>query len=288
MKLSHAWLFSLLSLSGMALAAPAPLLKVIVASPTTPTNSYSSSCTLDATGQVIIEHTTTLFPSGPSLKSKEVRAASLSVKNIKTVIAEAAQGTITGTPIVGGVTHQYFAYQKQAGRTEEVFLLDKLAAIESGLVNDSPMVKPLVKFIDSVCGDLTTVLYQDFATKALFSEVVLATSGVKAAIDVCGQTQAGFGTPGSAEACDGKGDGNVVAALDYVAKIIAATPPADAKIASIAVAQADASHTSIVATAVSMNGLNGETYILNGTYNPAGFIIWTVDPASTCKTAGIC
>jgi|GEM_PF-1257934 len=283
MKLSHAGLFSLLALPGLAFAAPAPLLKVVVASPTLPSNSYSNSCTLDGNGQVIIEHTARLFPSGPSLKSKEVRAASLSVKAIKAVIAEAALGNITGTPSVGGYVHQYFAYQLD-GHPKRIFLLDKVGG---SLFNDSSVVEPLTKFIDSVCGDLTFVPYQETGM-AKFSEVILATGGVKAAIDVCGQTQAGFGVPGSTEACDGNGDSNVVAALDNVAKIIAATPPADAKIASVTVAQADASHTTITATAVNMNGLHGETYILNGTYYPTGFIIWTVDPASTCKAAGIC
>lgn len=285
MKLSHAWLFSLLPLSGMAFAAPAPLLKVVVASPTLPANSNSHSCTLDGNRQVIIEHTVNLSPSGPSLKSKEVRTANLNVKAIKTVIAEAAQGNITGTPIVGGYTHQYFAYQ-QDGRPKRIFLLDKVGG---GLFNDSPAVEPLTKFIDSVCGDLSFVANQD-SVRAKFSEVILDTAGIKAAIDVCAQTHAGFGAPGSVEACDGmpSGDSTVFAALDYVVKKIAATSPADAKTASVAITQADAFHTAIIATAVNTNGLNSETYIINGTYDPTGFIIWTVDPASTCKPAGIC
>lgn len=289
MKLKRAWLFSLFALSGTAFAAPAPLLKVVVASPTTPSNSYSNSCTLDANGQVIIEHTTTLFPSGPSLKSKEVRTASLSVKSIKAVIAEAAQGTITGTPIVGGYTHQYFAYQKQAGHTEEIFLLDRVGA---GLFNDAPVVEPLTKFIDSVCGDLSFVPYQETAI-AKFSEVILDMAGVKAAIEVCAQTHAGFGVPGSPEACDGSGTGdrNVLIAMENIWDKISKTPRKDAKTAAVHIIQndpTDPKHTTIIATAVNWNGLNGETYMLNGTYYPAGYIIWTVDPASTCKTAGIC
>jgi type IV pilus assembly protein PilA len=283
MKLSHAWLFSLLPLSGMAFAAPAPLLKVVVASPTLAANSNSNTCTLDDNGQVTIEHTVKLSPSGPNLKSKEIRTANVNANGIKTVIAVAAQGKITGTtPVVGSFKHQYFAFQN----SKKTFLLDKVG---DGLFNDSPAVKPLTDFIDSVCGDLSLVAYQDSA-KAKFSEVILATGGVKAAIDVCSQTHAGFGTPGSAEACDGmpSGDPGVFAALDYVNKMIAATPPADARTAFVTIAQSDATHLAITATAVNTNGLNSETYILNGTYYPSGYILWTVAPYSTCKVVGIC
>ena len=277
MKLSHAWLFLLLPLSGIALAAPAPLLKVVVASPTQAPNGNINSCTLDDNGQVTIEHTVKLSPSGPSLKSKEVRTASLNVKGIKTVIAVAAQGKITGTPpVVGSFKHQYFAFQN----SKKTFLLDKVG---DGLFNDSPAVKPLTDFIDSVCGDLSLVAYQDSA-RAKFSEVILATAGVKAAIEVCGQANGVF------DRCTGlpTDDPGVFAALDYVNKMIAATPPADARTAFVTISQSDATHLAITATAVNTNGLNSETYILNGTYYPSGYILWTVAPNSTCKVVGIC
>jgi len=152
LKLSYRCILPLLLLQGTALAAPAPLLKVIVTSAPTPTNSYTNGCTLDDRGQVIIEHKLWLFPSGPGLTSKEVRPASLSIKNIKAVIAEAALGNITGMDPLGGETYKYFAYQKQMGGSlKEIFLLNKNGL---GLSNDSPMVEPLSRFVDSICGDM--------------------------------------------------------------------------------------------------------------------------------------
>ncbi len=286
MKLSHVWPLFLLPLSGMALAAPDPLLRVVVASPALPANSNSNSCTVDGNGKVIVEHTVNLSTSGPSLKSREVRPATLSVAEIKSVIATAAQGTITGQATKGGYTHQYFAYQTQNSQTQKIFLLDKVGG---GLVNDSLAVTPLTQFIDSVCGDLSFVPYQDSA-KAKFSDVILDIAGVKTAIEVCGITNGGFGFPYSAGACDGTqtGDSNVYNALDYVAKKIAATPPHDARTASVTVLQSSPVSTTIAATAVTTNGLNGETYILQGTYYDSGFVIWNVDINSTCKVAGIC
>lgn len=289
MKLPHAWLFFLLPLSGIAFATPDPLLKVIVASPIMSANGNSNSCTLDGNGKVIIEHTVKLSQTGPSLKSKEVKNVNLSVNDIKSVIAQAAQGNISGKLLVGGYTHQYFAYQQQNGQTKKIFLSDRVG---DGLFNDSPAVEPLTKFIDSVCGDLSFVPYQDTA-KAKFSEVILDTFGIKAAIEVCVQVNGGnFGTPGSAAACDGttaSTDGGVFTALDQVTRKIAATPPSDAKTASVTINQSDSTHIAITATAVKSGGLTGETYILNGTYYyKGGFIIWTVGAASTCKAAGIC
>lgn len=282
MKLSHAWLFLLLPLSGTVLAAPEPLLKVVVASPTLATNGSMNTCTLDGSGQVLIENTVKSSLSGVSLKSKEAKTVTLNANGIKSVIALAAQGKISGTPpVVGGFEHQYFAFQN----AKKIFLLDK--AGNNGLFNDSPAVKPLTDFIDSVCGDLSLVAYQD-SGRGAFSKVILSTSAVKAAIDVCAQTQGGFGVPGTAGACDGtpSGDLGVFDALDVVAKQIAADP--DTKTASVTINLLSATQVAITATAVIGGGLLGETYALIGTYNPRGFVIWTLDVTSTCLVSGIC
>lgn len=286
MKLSHAWLFLFLPLSGIALAAPEPLLKVVVASPNMPLNGNSHSCTLYGNGRVIIDHTVKLFPSSPSLKSKEIRAVNINVNGIKTVIADAAQGNITSNPIAFYFTHQYFAYQQQDGQAKQIFLLDKVGG---QLVNDSPAVGPLTKFIDSVCGDLSLVVYRDLENRAKFSEVILETAGIKAAIDVCTPNNNGFGTVGSAGACDGtpSGDKGVFFALDEVNKQIASTP--GSKTASVAMTLFDNTHLAITATAADIDGLKGETYILNGTYDATkASITWITDVASTCKVADIC
>jgi type IV pilus assembly protein PilA len=256
-------------------------------------NSYTHSCTLNGNGQIIVEHTMTLFPTGPSLQSKEVRAAAFSVKEIQAVIAEAAQGNIAPKdkildipPFDVGFKHQYFAYQKQDGVWKRVFLINK---VDGGLVNDAPAVKPLVRFIDSVCGDLSSTVDKSYAARAKFSEVVLNTSAIKAAIDVCAMTNNGFGTAGSAAACDGtpSGDLGVFGALDQVRKQIAATPPFAAKTASVTITLVDAKHIVITATAVTSGGLNGETYVLRGAY-VAGMVKWAKDSTSTCIAASFC
>ncbi len=153
LKFSYYWILPLLFLHGTVFAAP--LLEVRTTSPSTPTNSYINSCILNDRGQVVIEHNVWLFPSGPNLASKEIRAANLSVKNIKSVIAQAEMGNVTGVDPIGGSTYKYFAYQKQAnGSLKEIFLLNKNG---QGSFNDSPVVEPLSRFIDSICGVLSPI-----------------------------------------------------------------------------------------------------------------------------------
>jgi hypothetical protein len=79
----------------------------------------------------------------------------------------------------------------------------------------------------------------------------------------------------------------VFAALDQVKKQIAATPPSIAKLASMTITLVDAKHIAIKATAVTSGGLNGETYVLRGTYG-AGIVKWAKDATSTCIAAGLC
>ena len=155
-KLSQRLLLSLVLSTSAVQAAPAtmPLLKIIARSPTTPTNSYLDSCTLNIKGQLLIEHSVYLFPSGPSLISKETRLIQLNTKDIKSVIDQAANGSVTGMDLIGGATYKYYAYQKQAdGSVKEVFLANQNGI---GRVNDSPSVEPLSRFIDRLCGTLVT------------------------------------------------------------------------------------------------------------------------------------
>lgn len=152
-KIAYACLLPLLVLSGSVLAAN-PLLQVRTASAAIPADGYSNNCTLYDNGQVVINHTVSLFHLPNTLSAKEVKTLKISTQDIKAVINEAAMGNITGNPLAGAVTYQYFAYQKQADKSQkEIFLLDKAPAVS--FVNDSAVVAPLVSFIDSVCGDIT-------------------------------------------------------------------------------------------------------------------------------------
>jgi len=117
--------------------------------------------------------------------------------------------------------------------------------------------------------------YQTYTQKAKFSEVILATAGVKAAVDVCAQTIGGA-TPLAAGACDadvsvlaavaqanGTGKGQYVGSVTYAADLITGV----AGSASFPLA---------------------ETYKLTGTFGN-GAIKWDSKTApGTCAAAGYC
>jgi hypothetical protein len=98
----------------------------------------------------VIEHGTNLWQSS-SFSAKEIKKVNVTAASLRPLINQAAKGTITGFPLIGGGTYQYFAYQKQTdGSLKQILLLDK----QGGQSNDSPMVAPLTRFIDRVCGEL--------------------------------------------------------------------------------------------------------------------------------------
>ncbi|NEX60008.1 pilin [Noviherbaspirillum galbum] len=102
--------------------------------------------------------------------------------------------------------------------------------------------------------------YQGYTKKAKFSEVVTATGGVKTAVELCVQDL------GAETGCTAGSNG----------------VPANISTAAGNVASLTTSAGVITATAVSANGLNGETYILTPSV-VAGKVNWTV--SGTCSTA---
>ena len=107
--------------------------------------------------------------------------------------------------------------------------------------------------------------YQDYTKRAKFSEVVIGTSGLKTAVEICAQDL------GKVAGCtDGQnGPGWAIASVG-----------ASGNIKSIATKDGV-----ITATAIVGNGLNGETYILTPNF-ASGKTTWT--KSGTCKTANIC
>ncbi len=102
--------------------------------------------------------------------------------------------------------------------------------------------------------------YQTYTLKAKFTEVVLSTSAVKTAVEICLQDQAGVVA-------------NCVAGSNGV--------PADITAASGNVATVKTDNTAtITATAISGNGLTGQTYILTPTFSN-GKVTWATT-AGTC------
>lgn len=107
--------------------------------------------------------------------------------------------------------------------------------------------------------------YNTYTSKSKFSEVILATSGVKIAAEVCAQTQGGM--------CNGTTDTDILAALAGAA--------GGANVSGVT-----ANATSVItATAVTGGGLGGETYIITPSYTN-GQVTWV--KSGTCAAAGYC
>lgn len=113
--------------------------------------------------------------------------------------------------------------------------------------------------------------YQTYTKKAKFSEVVQATQPYKLGVELCYQNNnndLANCKPGSSDV-----PADTKAAAGYVASVKTAS---------------DGSAV-ITATAISTNGLGGETYILTpaaAAANSANALAWTI--TGTCKTASIC
>ena len=103
--------------------------------------------------------------------------------------------------------------------------------------------------------------YQTYTKKAKFTEIVLATSGLKIAVEMCAQNL------GAVTGCTDTSNG------------IAAVAPSG-NIASVTTTDGK-----ITATAGSANGLNSETYTLTPTFLN-GKVTWV--SSGTCVTANIC
>lgn len=124
--------------------------------------------------------------------------------------------------------------------------------------------------------------YQTYTQKAKFSEVILSTAGVKAAIDTCAQTIGGD-TPLNDGFCDA--DPGVVAA---VAQATAAAYDANNNPRSYLTSVTFDDDT-IIATAGGPSFPNGETYTLKGAFNN-GAVSWNTDKSANtdCSSKGYC
>ncbi|MGZ3183366.1 MAG: pilin [Telluria sp.] len=108
--------------------------------------------------------------------------------------------------------------------------------------------------------------YQNYTKKAKFSEVVLATQAVKTAVELCAQDQ------NDKTVCDA-GTNGIPSNITSAAGNLASLSTTDGE---------------ITATAISSNGLSGETYILTPTVDGTGKVTWAVNSSSTCIAANLC
>ena len=140
----------------------------------------------------------------------------------------------------------------------------------------------IVVAIIGILAAIALPAYQTYTKKAKFSEVVMATSGVKTAVEICGQSDASTTTfnvncidTGTKSATNGVvsiAAGSGTGFLDSL-RIEAGATAAQVKIT----AQASSAATSF--------GTN-ETYILTGTIDSTGKVTWA--KSGTCTTAGYC
>jgi len=123
----------------------------------------------------------------------------------------------------------------------------------------------IVVAIIGILAAIALPAYQTYTKKAKFSEVILATASAKMGVELCAQDQNGLGncTAGSYDV------------------------PADIATASGNLASLTTKGGVITATAISANGLSGETFIMNPTYS-GGKVSWATDKTSTCLTAQLC
>ena len=129
----------------------------------------------------------------------------------------------------------------------------------------------IVIAIIGILASVALPAYQTYTNKAKFSEVVLASSNVKSAIEICGQTRATTLTFGDLCIQGGGGGVNDVGASGYVASVVTAKVGA-ASVSSTATSQ------NITATA--------KTHILTATLAADGQVTWA--ESGTCIAAGWC
>jgi type IV pilus assembly protein PilA len=115
--------------------------------------------------------------------------------------------------------------------------------------------------------------YQNYTARASFSEVTLATTKYKTAIDVCATVNGGIPATGECTTFGQNG--------------IPSVNLAGTKVASLAISATSENNTRISAVSVSTGGLNAETFVLDGTFSN-GNVGWSVNLMSTCLTKGLC
>ena len=134
----------------------------------------------------------------------------------------------------------------------------------------------IVVAIIGILASVALPAYQTYTNKAKFSEVVLATSNVKTAVEICGQTKASAAGDGTATAFETLCiNGNAAGGVNAVG--------ANGGFVLSVTALANGTMVQIVGTSTGIAG-NG-TYILDGTL-AGGAVTWAA--SGTCLGLGWC
>ncbi len=138
----------------------------------------------------------------------------------------------------------------------------------------------IVVAIIGILAAIALPAYKDYTDKARYTGVVAAATGVKAAVEVCAQTESGFSgcNPSTPAAADGTGGTNtgVPANLSGLATgaYSAVTWVVDSNIAG-----------KITVTPIADGGITAaDTYVLNGAYDTTtGRVTWTDNCSKFCN-----
>jgi type IV pilus assembly protein PilA len=117
--------------------------------------------------------------------------------------------------------------------------------------------------------------YQTYTTKAKFTEVVLATSAAKTAVEICLQDQAGV----LANCANGSNG--------VPADITSTATGASGNLASLTTAASVITAQAVGTAAAAINGLNGQTYILTPAFGN-GKTTWTIGGTCLTNSPAIC
>jgi len=123
----------------------------------------------------------------------------------------------------------------------------------------------IVVAIIGILASIALPAYSTYTKKSSFSEVVAATSGVKVAIEVCGQTKASLAT------CNATDNAQI-------STLLAGANGGD-NVASVVITVANAKPT------IKSTSVDGVTYTLAATLTK-GAVLWTV--GGTCQAKGLC
>ena len=133
----------------------------------------------------------------------------------------------------------------------------------------------IVVAIIGILASVAIPAYNTYVGKSSYSEVIASTSGLKAAVEICGQLNADLNNCG--------------AATDVAA--IQAGAAGGLNVASTVVATTGnpvITATAVGASGAPVNGLEGETYVITPTLT-SGQVTWALDTGtSTCDDVGYC
>jgi len=149
--------------------------------------------------------------------------------------------------------------------TKELNMKRSMQKVQKGFTLIELMI---VVAIIGILAAVALPAYQTYTKKAKFSEVILATAAHKIAIELCLQDQ---GSVGAVCAAGSNGVPNNIGASGRVASVTT-----------------DSTTNAITATAITTDGLSGETYKLVPTL-ANGKVTWALDQAnSSCYQATLC